>query len=289
MKTYLDCIPCFLRQALKASRLATNDEILQKKAISEVAKIIPCIRLHETPVEIGERVHYFVRKITKNPDPYKPLKEKYNHYALALYPKLKKFVENSKDKLLTGVRIAVAGNIIDFGALSNFDINESLKSSLSSPFSIFDYEIFRSKIESGTKILYILDNAGEIVFDMVLIEYLKEMGKQITAVVRGGPVLNDATMEDAIKVGLTEKVKVITSGTQSPGIIFKNSSTEFQREFLDADVIICKGQGNYEGLSYEKAPLFFLLKVKCPVIARDIGVEKNSLILEAGKWMKKKL
>jgi hypothetical protein len=277
MRTYLDCIPCFVDQALRAGRMATDDEKKLKGILDEVGMMLCDIPLENTPPETGMLVYDKVREITGVFDPYKKLKRESTEKALALYPSLKSKVEQSSDKLLTAIRIAIAGNVIDFGPNKGFDIEEEIDEVLKKDFAIFDYDEFKDYFGRTNEILYLGDNAGETVFDRILIEELK---KPVTYVVRAVPVINDATYEDAIQAGIDEVAAVISSGTSAPGTILKTCNGEFKEVYNKSNFIISKGQGNYEGLSNENRPIFFLLKVKCHVIAHDIGVSVGDIVLK---------
>ncbi len=276
MKTYLDCIPCFLKQGLFAARIAGLGQDDQKKVLDDISKIIPDIPLESSPPEIAMDVYKVVREISGLNDPYKRIKKKYISLALNLYPELKRIVNDAEDPLLAAIRVAIAGNIIDFGVGNEFNVEESLKDVMRKEFAILDYEFFKQDLLEADKILYIGDNAGETVFDRVLIEEMK--GKVIYAV-RGKPIINDAIIEDARRSGIGEVAEIISSGSPAPGTILSRCSKKFLNIFNRADLVISKGQGNYESLSEIDKEIFFLLKAKCPVIARDIGVGEGSIIL----------
>jgi len=190
---------------------------------------------------------------------------------------LEKIMANSEDKLLTAIRIAIAGNVIDLGVKKSFDIVKDVKNILEQDFAIFDYSAFKTQLEKTENILYIGDNVGESVFDKILI---KELKKPVTYAVRTIPIINDVTMEDAIESGLDEVAELIDSGCESPGIIINQSTPEFLKIFNTSGLIISKGQGNFEGLSDCNRQVFFLLKTKCPIISNHIGVEDGSIILK---------
>ena len=278
MKTYLDCLPCFMSQALRAGRIATKDEKKIKALLDDVGCIIKDIPMDSTPPETGELIYQKVKEITGVEDPYKIIKEANITEALALYPKLKQIVKNSHNKLLTAIRIAIAGNVIDLGMDKEFNILEDVYKVLKQDFSIFDFEEFITQLEKAKSILYLGDNAGESVFDKILIE---EMGKPVTYVVRDIPVINDVTVEDAVSSGLDELTEIISSGTTAPGTILKLCNDDFLHRFNNADMIISKGQGNYEGLSNVNRSVFFLLIAKCYVIANDLKVKENDIVLKA--------
>ncbi|MBE9469322.1 MAG: DUF89 family protein [Bacteroidetes bacterium] len=277
MKTYLECLPCFMQQALRAGRIATNDEKKLKDLLSSVGEMIKDIPMQNTPPETGDAIYRKVREITGVNDPYKEIKKQNIAETLALYPEMKNIINSSEDKILTAIRFAIAGNVIDFGVNKEFDIQQEVKNNLEKEFAIFDYHKFLQHLEKANSILYIGDNAGETVFDKILIE---ELGKQVTFVVRDIPVINDATKEDAIASGIDEVAEIISSGTSAPGTILNLCNDDFLERFKNADLVISKGQGNYEGLSNEDRPVFFLLKAKCPIIANDIGVKENDIILK---------
>ena len=281
MKTYLDCFPCFMEQALRAGRIATNDEKKIKRLLDEVGRMLSSIPLESTPPESGKVIYQKVSEITGISDPYKEIKGESTEKALTLYPSLKDEVKKGKDPLLTAIRIAIAGNVIDFGANSNFNIEQEIYEILRKDFAICDYEKFKVQLNESNEILYIGDNAGECVFDRVLIE---EMKKPVTYVVRDVPIINDATYEDAIQAGIDKVATIISSGTDAPGTILGTCNAEFKKIYDNAKFIISKGQGNYEALSNERRSIFFLLKVKCHVIANDIGVDKGDIILKNSEF-----
>ncbi len=277
MKTYFDCFPCFLEQALRAARIATDDEKKIKKVLDEVGMMLRNIPLESTPPESGKMIYNKVMEITGNLDPYREIKKESTKKALSLYPSLKSRIEKSNDRLLTAIRIAIAGNVIDFGPNLGFDLEDEIEEVLDKDFAICDYGSFKDMFDEAHEILYIGDNAGECVFDRILIE---EMKKPVIYVVRDVPIINDATYEDAVQAGIDQVATILSSGTDAPGTILKTCSAEFKRIYDSTEFIISKGQGNYEALSNERHPIFFLLKTKCRVIADDIGVGEGDIILK---------
>lgn len=283
MKTYLDCFPCLIRQTLESSRIATDDEIIQRKILNSVLKELTNFPLTVSPPEIAVAVHRIIKKVTKNKDLYKDIKITCNKMAMQLYSELKLKVNNSDNPLLTAAKLAIAGNIIDFGAMgNNFDLNSAIKESLSSNLTICHFDKFKNDILSSSSILYIGDNAGEIVFDKILIEEIKKYSNAyISFAVRGEPILNDVTLEDAEFVGMDKIVKIISNGSDAPGILFSDNSDEFKHTFNSADMIIVKGQGNYESLSDIKGNIYFLLRVKCSVLAENMKCKIGDNILKS--------
>ena len=252
MKTYLDCIPCFFKQALFAARAAIDDEKKIKEVLDRVGTLVSQIPLDSSPPETGRVVYRTVRQVTGIDDPFASLKAESIKKALALYPSLNEMVEISGNPLETAVRLAVAGNIIDFGANPDFQLEQGIEETIRKEPGTNHYEAFKNKLEGACEILYLGDNAGETVFDRLLIE---TMAKPVTFAVRDRPVINDATVEDAMKSGLDEVAELISSGCDAPGVILNRCSEEFLDHYERADLIISKGQGNYETLSSEQRPM----------------------------------
>ena len=281
MKTYLDCVPCFLRQALEASRMATKDEDVQRNVIDSVMGRLPRLSFNVSPPEIAQVVHGLVKEITANPDPYREIKKRQNQIALELYAQLKEMVGKSDDQLLSAVKIAIAGNVIDLGVQNEVkDLEGSIYKVYSSNLIVDNYYEFKGALLQSNLLLYLGDNAGEIVLDKILIEGLKSMSDiEIVFIVRGEPIINDATLEDAEFVGMGNLTRVISNGSDAPATILSQCSSEVLELFSKADMIISKGQGNYESLS-EEDRVFFLLKAKCPVVARELGVNVGDTVLK---------
>lgn len=278
MRTYLDCIPCFFKQALEAARMAGAGEDVQKKILDSLASEVINFPLSSSPPEMGQIVYRLVREITGEEDPFKKVKDEYNKIALNIYPDLKRKVAHSEDRLLAAIRLAIAGNIIDFGVGNSFVLEKEIKGSFKKDFAIFDYQEFREILKSTKQILYLADNAGEVVFDRILIE---ELNREVIYVVRDKPVINDALIEDAKFCGVDKIAKVVSNGSDAPGTVLDLCSRDFLSLYAKARLIVSKGQGNFEGLSgRDNAPIFFLLKAKCPIIANDIGCKVGDIILK---------
>ena len=279
MKTFFDCIPCIIRQTLDSVRLVTPDETVHQRVLREVLRAAAEADLHQTPPEMAQWIHRRIREHVDQSDPYRQIKDRFNRMALKLYATLQDWVEDSDNPMETAVRLVIAGNVIDLGVngqLSETEVRQSVMHALSAPLDA-NVEEFSCAISDARQILYLADNAGEIVFDRLLIERIPA-GK-VTVGVRGFPVINDATMTDAEDAGITELAEVIENGSDAPGTILSECSQAFVERFNHADLIIAKGQGNYETLSEVDKDIYFLLKAKCPVIARDIGCPIDSLVL----------
>ena len=279
MKSSLDCIPCFVRQALEASRFISDDPAVHEQVVREVLRMTAEMDLNQSPPLIGQMIHRRLRQITAIDDPYRQVKYRFNTMALAMLADLQKQVDNAPDQLALAVRVAIAGNIIDYGVNGNLTEEEAqqvIGQMLCEPL-LGDIDVFARAVGKANDILYLADNAGEIVFDRVLIEQLPT--QRITLAVRGNPVINDATRIDAKAAGLDKIVEVIDNGSDAPGTILSDCSEMFQKRFDQADMIIAKGQGNFETLSNVSKNIFFLFKVKCPVIGRNIQADVGTLVL----------
>ena len=270
MKISLDCIPCFIRQALDAARLVSEDPNVHEKILREVLCWAGDIDMNQPAPVMGQRIHRRIRELLGNEDPYRRAKDQENRMALKLLPELKTRVAHAAEPLMMALRLAIAGNIIDMGAnghVSEAPIRESIRRVLKTPLT-GDPDDFRQAIARAKQILYLTDNAGEIAFDGLLIEQL--MPERVVAAVRGAPVINDATLADAQAVGLDRLVKVIDNGSDAPGTVLSDCSREFRQRFERADLILAKGQGNFETLSDEPYPIFFLFQVKCTLISKHV-------------------
>jgi uncharacterized protein with ATP-grasp and redox domains len=279
MKTFLDCYPCLLRQALDAARLAGASEQQQKIVLVRVLDVLKQADSRSTPPEIGDRVHRIVRQEVGDEDPYRVVKDASTRQALALYPRLKALLDEADDRLDMGARLSIAGNIIDLGPSREYELWGTVERVLAQPFAVDDRAAFRAAIAGASQVLYLADNAGETVFDRLLIEALD---LPVVYAVKGGPVLNDATRQDALAAGVNQAAEVISTGSDAPGTVLQRCSQRFRQLYDDAELVIAKGQANYETLSQEGPKVFFLLQTKCPVIARDVGAPVGSIVLKQG-------
>lgn len=280
MRTYLDCYPCFLRQAVEAARLAGADERQQREILGRVLDLLKDVPLSSVPPEIVRQVHRVVRDVTGVEDPYQEVKARSTEEALALYPWLKTILAEAEDGLETAARLSIAGNIIDMGPNPAYDLRDEVMRVLAEPFAADDSEALLSTLNEAASVLYLADNAGETVFDRLLIEAIDA---PVIYAVKGRPIINDATVEDALAASVDQVAEVMSNGSDSPGTLLEACSEAFRRTYDAADLIIAKGQANYETLSEKGARVFFLLQTKCPVIARDVGTPVGSLAITQGQ------
>ncbi|MGC8635256.1 MAG: tRNA (N6-threonylcarbamoyladenosine(37)-N6)-methyltransferase TrmO [Candidatus Limnocylindrales bacterium] len=279
MRTSLDCLPCLVRQALDAGKLASPDPALSERLVRDTLAGLAESDLRQSPPMLAQRVHRRLRELTGRDDIYRPAKERLNRVALDLREELETALAKAADPFDLAVRLAIAGNVIDMGvtgAVSESDVRRSVEQALRTPVRGWVDELRRS-VRHSDRILYLADNAGELVFDRLLIERLGP--DRVTVAMRGAPVLNDATMEDARTAGLTGIVEVIDNGSDAPGTVLDDCSPTFRQRFSEADLIIAKGQGNFETLVDEPAPIYFLFKVKCPVIAARVGLPMGTHVV----------
>jgi damage-control phosphatase, subfamily I len=277
VRTYLDCFPCFLRQIIEASRVAGMDETQQHTLLQRVLRDAETHDMRLAPSEMSSRIHALVRQSTGNRDPYLGAKASSTRQALAMYPRLKSLIQAADDPLETAVRLSIAGNIMDLGVLKEFDLAATVQRVLVEAFAINDLPALRAALARSRHILYMGDNAGETVFDRLLIETL---AAPVTYVVKSGPTVNDATHEDALAAGLYECADVVDNGFDGLGTLLHHCSPAFLARFRAAELIIAKGQANFECLDGTGAPAFFLLQAKCEVIARHLGVPQFALVLK---------
>lgn len=278
MKTYLECIPCFVRQTNEILRNTIDNDKDRWEIMQQVLRDLADYDFRVSPPEAATRIHRLIRKKTGLEDPYREAKHRSNEIALQLYPELKTRIKTSLDPWETALRLAIAGNIIDLGIKNEVnlsDIERSIEDALRQPLTDGNAAKMKADVEAAENILYIGDNAGEIVFDRLFIEEMPT--EKVTFAVRGYPTINDALLEDAEAVGLTDIVNVIDNGSDAPGTLLADCSSEFLRAFKNADLIIAKGQGNYETLSDVPKPIYFLFRVKCHVIAYDAGIEVGKI------------
>lgn len=285
MRAFPECVPCLLRQTLRAARLAKASDPL--KVLKEVVEALARTEWEAPPMELGFVVYSVIRRSLG--DPYADIRRRSNRVVLPLLPRLREYVIASEDPLETAVRLAVAGNIVDYGALDRFSVDpeeriieDAVERALKAKPRIYDYERLRDDLESARTVMIVLDNAGEIVFDKLLAETISsELGpRKFVFVVRSVPFINDATLSDAEAVGLTKipgaEVRTMRCGTLEE---YREFVGELETWIEESDVVISKGQGNFELLSDYKG-MYFLLTVKCEPIASYLGAEIGDIVVK---------
>jgi len=277
MATDKRCIQCFKK---------TYDSLLEKfplsnSQVSEFSSFFDVLMDESgnlTSPEIQRELHHKLRELNGIADPFLEEKQHSNRFALTLYNEWKPKVLVSADPFDLALRLAIAGNIMDYSANHRFDLNRTIEISLHADYGIDHSSLFKERIRSAGSILYLGDNTGEIVFDKLFIETISR--PDVKYIVRSGPIINDVTVQDAEMVGMDRVARIVSSGYDSPSTVINKSSTEFKTLFASADLIISKGQGNFEGLMAENDPrIFFLLMVKCAVIADRLKVKEGSFVV----------
>jgi len=279
MKSYLDCIPCLFKQVLDSSRMYSSDPSVHERIMREVMEWCKDMDMSKPIPVMGLTVYRRLRELTGVQDPYRAAKMRQNRMALRLLPGLRAELKAADDPFALAVRISIAGNIIDMGGAGDASlsgIRKALHHAMTEPLK-GNITAFKHAAKKANNILYLTDNAGEIVFDRLLIEQLGPA--RVTVAVRGKPALNDALMADARAAGLHKITKVIDNGSDAPGTILENVSPQFAEAFMKADMVIAKGMGNYETLSEAPRPVYFLFKAKCQMVARRAKVKIGSQVL----------
>ncbi|MBE6511487.1 MAG: DUF89 family protein [Methanobrevibacter millerae] len=283
MKISYECGPCFLRQAREAMDLSTDDENLKMEIMEDIFKFLSKTFKNGTNSnKTGSYIHSLIKQKTNCYDPYVNEKKLANEIALKYLPIAQKILDEN-DCLENRVKIAIVGNILDFGAFTlDDDIESFIKDSLKKDLAVKDIENFENSLNKHEKVLYLVDNTGEIVFDKILLSEIKKYDVDITIAVKSFPILNDACMEDAINAGLDEFGEIVEIGAGTVGYVDSEISDEFREIFNEHEFIISKGMGNYEGLTeidLSDKDIYFMLCAKCGTISRDIGVELHDMLL----------
>lgn len=270
------CDQCFMRQASDAASRCDLTPEQKQQLLKQVEEELAELPIGSTPPVRASRIHALIRKQSGNPDPYRAAKLESTEHALSLYPKLKQMLSEADDPLDMAVRLAIAGNIIDLGVASEYDLEASIERVLKLTPAVNQMAQLKTAIAGAASILYLADNAGETVMDRLLIETIN---KPVTYVVKGGAAVNDAIREDAIAAGIDQVADITDNGAATLGTLLDQCSSSFIKQFNQAELIIAKGMANYEGLTGTDAPIYYLFQVKCGVIAGHIGVPEKSIIV----------
>lgn len=282
MNVKYDCIECLAKQSVTLAKKLTDDPTKREQIIAYGLEKLSQNAFTQTPPYITGQVYAYARALTGVHDPFEVEKKEYNTIAHKIIDSmsLRQMILDSEDAFDTAVRLSIAGNIIDFSV--GYDIDEStvensVTLSLTSDLHGVTTEAFKRAVESSKNILFLSDNSGEIVFDQLLISLMPK--RKVIYAVKGGPIVNDATMEDAIAVKMDQMVPVVSTGSSIQGTILEDCSEDFKKLFDKADLIISKGQANFETLNHSDKKIFFMLRAKCQCIADEIGCQKNDFVL----------
>lgn len=284
MNPELDCIPCLLKQALKISDVLQLEEKFKQQIINQSMKLLSDTPLNMSTPYYSREIWKIIQQYTDERDPFKNIKKYYNQKMLKQQEHLEITLKEAVNPFLTGLKIAITGNIIDFGAKHDLDESTVIKEidpKNFKPLYIDHSYTMLKEIRKAKKLVYLGDNCGEIVFDK---HFIREIGKinpdlDIAFAARGAPIINDITATDAKQVKMDEVARIIDNDYDAPGTELEYSSEVFRKEFYEADLIISKGQGNFESLSHiNRQNIFFLFMVKCNAVARQTNAKVGSLI-----------
>lgn len=295
MKLNFNCITCNINQVIQVMDMLEVDRITKENIMREALSYLESADYSKCNPEIIGGTWNILTKYAINEDIYHDIKVYYNMAVLEMEPEIKNIIEQSTDKLGTALKIAIAGNLIDFAAKHAFDI-DMLKSNIQkmsyTELAIDDSNKLFAKLSKAKKLLYLGDNCGEVCLDKIFMEYMKHSFPDIEMIfgVRGKAIVNDVTNEDAKMVKMNDIAQIIDNGDGSLGTVIERVSKDFQKVFYDADVVIAKGQGNFESLSEVKRDnIFFLFMAKCDPVAKILDVEKMSIVCVEHKREKDKI
>ncbi|BHH83176.1 damage-control phosphatase ARMT1 family protein [Desulforhopalus sp. 52FAK] len=282
MQTGIDCFACFMQQAVNTVKQCTEETESQRRILVRAGEALSNINMVNSPPVNLASFYQIIAEQTNIPDPFAAIKKRENDFVLGLEDTIQKTIAQAPDPLLTAIRFAIGGNVLDSGSPQQIDIESTLAGCQNQQASINHYTQLREKLSESRRILYLTDNCGEIVFDKLVISQLLGMGLDVTVAVRGSAVINDATIEDAAYCGLDKLCPVISNGIDIPGTSVEHCSEEFRENFNKADCIFSKGMGNFECLSEVDGPIFFLLTIKCITVLDYLKRQYASKMLKIG-------
>jgi uncharacterized protein with ATP-grasp and redox domains len=277
LKVAYDCVPCAVGSLVTLFDKGVVPNEKREPALRALLSYLSRLDYNQSLPQMGKEMHRLIRDILKDPDPYLEIKRDFNRLMLGYYPELKKLVDEAPDPFAMALRLAIAGNIIDFGPNRPFDFDATLDRAKSMVLAVDESASLKETIRRAETLLFLGDNAGEIVMDRILLETIRH--PNVYFAVRGSPVLNDATVDDAAAVGIDRIARVISNGDDAPGTILETTSPEFRDMFDRADLVIAKGQGNYEGLCGIDKTIYFILMAKCDHVAGHLGVRKGDFVV----------
>ncbi len=275
------CVECIINQSRRVSEAIKADDILSKRIVSRVETLGETFDFQLSPPEVASDVYEQMAQLAGMEDLYAELKAHATEKAKSFIPQLRQELQDASDKLLTAIKIAVAGNVIDLAAEVTFDLHEELEKIFKTDFAHDDMALLETALKKATTLLYIGDNVGEHIFDHLCIETLQTLYPklEIYYMVRGNPIINDVTMLEAKEAGFESLCHLVDSGVNTPGFAYERANAQSQRLFDTADLVITKGMGNYECLSPSpRTNLCYLLKVKCSVVANSLGQQVGDII-----------
>lgn len=289
MRLDLNCITCNINQAIKIADLLEIDRHKKEEIMREVLRYLSLTNYSKCNPEVIGGTWDIILKHIDSDNPYADIKKYYNLEVLKMVTTIENVIEKSDDRFNTALKIAISGNLIDFAAKHKFDL-EMLKKKIMSineiTLAIDHSKSLHDNLKTAKSLMYLGDNCGEICLDKLFIKYIKEEFPDIKVYfgVRGKPIVNDVTFDDALMIGMQEFADIIENGDGSLGTVIERVSNEFKEKFYSADVIIAKGQGNYESLSeIDKNNVFHLFMAKCEPVSNSLEVKNMSIVCVENK------
>jgi uncharacterized protein with ATP-grasp and redox domains len=286
MKMTPECVTCIFSQALRVCETLHVDKETTKKVLDSVACMVPTWRFDETPPQVAARVYPKIAEILHTDDIYRDFKREATEHAWRFIPYIESMIERSVDTFHASLKAAVAGNVIDLAATAQFDLEEEVQKVFDTPFAIDDSGALRSRLQNAKRLLVIADNTGEHLFDKVMMQRFRKLFPNlwIGYAVRGVPIINDVTYDEAKAAGIDEVAEIIDSGVDTPGLDLARANARMREAYEAADLVIAKGMGNYESLNdCSSRPTFFLLKVKCNVVAASLKRKVGDIVCYQGE------
>ena len=283
MKTCPDCLPCILKQVNNVAKEAAATSVQLREMLTRASRMLPTLDLALSPAHNSTIALRLIPELCGVADPYETKKQESNQQALKLLPAMKRLVAESGDKIRTAALVAAAGNVIDLAIQDNRhnELEGVLEAVINEGFAVDHSDRFKKALTGAKSIVYLGDNAGEVVFDREFARLLGENGRKVVFAVHGGPILNDALMQDAREAGLTEVVEVVSTGSDWIGLELETCSAEFRKLFAEADLVVAKGHGNFETvaeLASAPAETYFILRAKCASVAALLGVKVGQVV-----------
>ncbi|MGM0640227.1 MAG: damage-control phosphatase ARMT1 family protein [Thermotogota bacterium] len=289
MYAQYECINCVCDHAQKLiDKLSKELEYSEKESFEKYKEIVKHLSQKSEygmkPIELSSIIYDKFYEFSEEKDFFENEKTNANQMFLEMYEDLVDFCFSTEDPVRTAFKLSAFSNLLDFGIKNYFGELEWEIENLtkSRDFAIDDYNKFEEKIEKANKLLFIHDNAGEIVLDKILIKVLKNKYPNLVihSAVRSRPIINDATMKDIVEVNMKEVSIPLESGSIYPGTILEKTNVDFKNIFESSDIVISKGQGNYEGMDDDYNKVFFILTTKCKSIAKNLNVEIGELVFK---------
>ncbi len=289
MNTYPECIACLFNQAIQAQKIFSLTDEQTRDLMNTLGTSLSRFPEAVSPPVIATVLQHRLEDFLDSDDPYREIKNESSNRILEFLDEIRHVISSSPDPLKSVVLLAIGGNAIDYGVFGNqVDIERVITDALHSMEDSDDshhslaYEEWKEHLNRSSKVLYVVDNAGEVVFDRLLIETMKKLYPElhVTVAVRNRPIINDVTLEDARFAGIDLAADaIIPSGCDGAGLVIGEAGEEMNRIFGESDIIISKGQGNFEAMSEAVGPIYFFLKVKCPVVSRETAQPIGTYLL----------